>query len=120
MKKYVLIASLCALGCSDRSVRKDRLIGTWEMTNVVTSSGTDVTDRTTFFPNDSVSMEVYRDGVFQKRYPLSYKLNTDLYTIALFDAGKPERKFKIVRLTETELHWKDPITGTVVKNKRIK
>jgi len=102
------------LGCAKEGVAKQRLLGTWRMTNVVNSSGMAIEDRTTYLPDDSVIVERYIDGKRGERYALNYELDTILKTIRLYRDEQAGKKFEIVQLTTDELRLKDRQTGKTV------
>jgi hypothetical protein len=100
------------LACEEKT-DANNILGSWRLRDVVNKSEYDMSDKMTFFPNDSVSVEIFQDGEIVNQISGTYQIDPiNEQLISLFK-NEVATKFDIVRLTSSELELSNPETKRV-------
>ncbi|MEJ8844477.1 hypothetical protein WG954_18940 [Lacibacter sp. H375] len=79
---------------------------------------TGFSDKATFFPNDSLRVEMFRDGKLDQFFVGTYKMDNERNTITT-KLDTLEVEFEIVTLSEKKLVLKDRKRKTITNYKRL-
>lgn len=94
------------LAACSKPCNPDALMGSWKMRDAAPFPGEEITEKTTFFKNDSVITEMFLDGKRVEHYAGTYKLDALdkklSVSIRAIDGGRMF-DMKLVKLTNEEL-----------------
>lgn len=107
---FVLIYSMNS--CAEKQ-NSNFLIGSWKLRDVVNNTGQNVSDKMTFFENDSISIEILQDGKVIEQYSGKFQLDTVRNELTAIYRDSIATTFQIELLSESELELYNPNTKRV-------
>lgn len=90
------------LSCNSKSPEQ-LIIGTWTLNNVINTTDTSVTDKITFYKNDSLLIEIIVNNKIENRYAGTYNISGDNKYITSLIEKFPPQKFEIITLSDKRL-----------------
>ena len=96
----IFIAILLLISNCKSEIDADFLFGSWKLRHVKDNTGLKITDKMTFFEDDSISIEIYSNGKLESKYSGKFKVANNILTTKYI--GKSVN-FEILKLTAVEL-----------------
>jgi hypothetical protein len=101
-KIKIVIASILMISCVEK-INLNFLIGSWKLQDVDNKSEVSMSDKLSFFSNNSFSIEITQEGKIVSQMEGIYRLDTITNQLEIIYENKDTSSFKIVHLTAGEL-----------------